>query len=93
MKGAHRPTASSNYRFAKIKWLGRSVRVFIRGSDSSRKGPYFGVVRGLSDNEVAMEDEGGTTFEATGLLVEIPELGRESTFGDWPCRFDDAEII
>lgn len=74
------------------KWVGKPVRCFVRDYMGVRRGPYFGQVTGLSTNEATMEDEGGDTYEATGLLVDLPTLGRNSTYGEWPVRFTDVEI-
>ena len=74
-------------------WVGRSVRVFVRDSRFRRVGPYVGIVKGLSDNAEVMENEGKDQYDATGLLVSIPELGREVTYGEWPVLFKDADCI
>ena len=56
-------------------------------------GPYTGIVKGIADNAVAMEDEGKNEYHPTGLLVKINELGPDPTFGERLVRFNDAEII
>jgi len=81
------------YKTARRKWVGARVSVFIRKMNKEKKGPYEGICKGLSDNAVAAEDEGSRCFDATGLLVEIPFLGRNETSGEWPVSFVDAEIL
>jgi hypothetical protein len=76
-----------------LKWSGAIVSCYIRDMHDKRRGPVEGVVRGISTNQKAVEDEGGAEYNATGLLVDIPELGRNITYGQWPVRFDDATII
>lgn len=84
--------AAKSLAATKRKWVGAIVQCYIRDHAGKRKGPLYGVVRGISDNQVAVEQEGGREFNATGLLVEIPDLGRHTTYGEWPVRFDDARI-
>lgn len=84
--------ASKSLAKTKLKWTGAIVQCYIRDHLGKRRGPVMGVVRGISTNQAAVEDEGGPEYNATGLLVEIPDLGRNATYGEWPVRFDDARI-
>jgi hypothetical protein len=79
---------------ARKKWLGKNV-IFSRRDRSGRKINIFhlGVVKGLSDNQAEMEANAREIFNETGLLIECSELGQNSTYGDYPIRFEDAEII
>lgn len=86
---------SSQLIRSRIKWLRkRPVQVicYIRSVNNAKIGPFIGTVVGISDNQVAVESEGGKTYDATGLLVKIDALGRNETYGDWPVRFEDAKI-
>ncbi len=76
-----------------LRWVGQSVKCYIRSIDHRRLGPYAGIVRGLATNQATVDDEGGSKYFATGLLVEIRELGRNQLYGEWPVIFGDAEIV
>ena len=86
-----KPSRSYNQKVK--QWVGQSVSCFIRTIEGKPQGPYLGTVKGLSTNEAAAEDEGKVIYEATGLLVEIPELGRNVSYGEWPVWFSDAALI
>lgn len=75
------------------KWYKAVVSCYTRDIHGERKGPYYGIVRGLSDNQVAVEAEGGEIYDTTGLLVDIPALGRHITYGQWPVLFEDAQKL
>jgi hypothetical protein len=80
----------SRVESARKRWLGKAIVCFTRGYHGERIGPYAGIVIGISDNQVAVEAEGGRVIDATGLLVEIPKLGRNHDYGEWPVRFGDV---
>lgn len=83
---------AKSFAKTKLKWTGALVSCYVRDIKNRRLGPVLGIVRGISTNQAAMEDEGGAEYSATGLLVEIPDMGRNVTYGEWPVRFDDATI-
>lgn len=81
---------------AERKWVGKQIRCYLRGLRNEKEGPYIGTVAAVADNQAEVEDEGiGTdgTYGPTGLLVTIPEKGRNTTLGEWEVRFEDAEIL
>lgn len=82
----------SNADMVLKRWLGRSIRCFVRDVYGRSIGPHVGTVKGLSSNEVSARDEGASQWEYTGLLVEIPELGRNQTYGEWPVEFSHAKL-
>jgi len=84
--------AAKSLAKTKLKWTGALVSCYVRDMKNRRLGPVLGIVRGVSTNQAAVEDEGGDEYSATGLLVEIPDLGRNVTYGEWPVRFEDAKI-
>ena len=86
------PRASRSLKRAERQWLNKPVTVYVRSLDNKKLGPYRGTVKGVSTNEVAATDEAAREFGATGLLVDIPDLGRNSTYGEWPVRFSDAVL-
>lgn len=75
------------------KWYKAVVSCYTRDMHGQRQGPYYGIVRGIATNQAAVEDEGGDFYEATGLLVDIPKLGRNVTYGEWPVGFEDVERL
>lgn len=75
------------------QWIGKRVTCFIRNIRNEREGPHHGTVKGLTTNQAALEDEDGDEYDATGLLVDIPELGHHCIFGEWPVRFSDATLL
>lgn len=85
--------ASTKLRILRRKWYNAVIACYVRDMHGKRHGPYYGRVRGLSDNQVAVEAEGGSIYDATGLLVDIPKLGTHATYGQWPVQFEDAEKL
>ena len=65
----------------------------VRDLRNRKIGPFKGIVKGLASNEDDVEWESRLEFDATGLLVEIPELGVNECYREWPVRFTDAEIM
>jgi hypothetical protein len=86
-----RPTKS--LKATEKKWIGAKVKCYLRTQDGKRsRGLSYGIVRGITTNQAAAEADGREEYSATGLLVEIPDLVKHPVHGDWPVRFDDAEI-
>lgn len=76
------------------QWVGKRVRCDVRGMGSGvRYRDQIGTVRGISTNQAEAEDMGYREWGATGLLVEIPDLGRTSVYGEWPVFFGDARVV
>ncbi len=86
------PKASASLKRTERQWLNKLVTVYVRSLDNKKLGPYRGTVKGVSTNEVSATDEAAREFHATGLLVEIPELGRNTTYGEWPVYLADAVL-
>ena len=79
---------------ARRKWIGKRVRFSRRDQHGSRiNESCIGIVKGIGDNQAKMEANAREIFNETGLLIECPDLELNSTYGDHPVYFQDAELI
>lgn len=62
---------------ASKRWLGKNVKCYTRGFRNERIGPFDGLVKGRADDG--------------DLLVEIPSLGHNQIFGEWPVQLRDIQ--